>query len=267
MSVTKSTDGYSAGMLSKDSPQERNRLEAIQGSVDAVTVDILNTIGVRPAAHCLELGAGAGSIAYWLADHCRDGRVVAMDIDTRYLDPGYSANLEVQEADVTDEGYQPGSFDLIHARYLLCHLPDRDAVLARAASWLKPGGWLVVEEPYQLPAETSPFPLVRRLMAAYARKYAQHGADLEWARSLPHVLARNGLTDLEYRGNLARMGSPGRDRWAPLIKQAGPALVADGLLTEEDLAGFFDLLADPAFVDIPQVTISAWARRPGDGTG
>ncbi|BFU45121.1 class I SAM-dependent methyltransferase [Krasilnikovia sp. MM14-A1004] len=260
-------DAYRTGMLSKDSPQERHRLESIQGSVDAVTVDILSALGVRSSRDCLELGAGAGSIAYWLADQCPDGRVVAMDIDTRYLDSGRCANLEIQEADVTDEQYRPGRFDLIHARYLLCHLPGRDAVLARAATWLKPGGWLVVEEPYQLPAETSPFPLVRRLMAAYAHKYAQHGADLVWARSLPHLLARSGLTEVDYRGNLARMGGLGRDRWAPLIKQAGPSLVADGLITEADLAGFFALLADPAFVDIPQVTISAWARRPDGESG
>ncbi|RZU54052.1 methyltransferase family protein [Krasilnikovia cinnamomea] len=266
MTVRSSTDAYSSGMLSKDSPRERERLESIQGSVDAVTVGILDNLGVRSSWHCLELGAGAGSIAYWLADHCRDGRVVAADIDTRYLDPGYAAHLEIQEVDVTAEAYRPGRFDLIHARYLLCHLPARDAVLARAATWLKPGGWLVVEEPYQLPAETSPFPLVRRLMAAYAHRYADHGADLTWARSLPHALARNGLTEVDYRGNLARMGCLGRDRWAPLIKQAGPSLVADGLITEGELAGFFELLADPTFVDIPQVTISAWARRPEAGS-
>ncbi|GAB1640250.1 class I SAM-dependent methyltransferase [Krasilnikovia sp. MM14-A1259] len=254
--------GYRTGMLSKDNPHERERLESIQGSVDAVTAGILDTLGVGPSWHCLELGAGAGSIAYWLAERCRDGRVVAADIDTRYLDPARYANLDVQEADVTDDGYAPGRFDLIHARYLLCHLPARDAVLARAATWLKPGGWLVVEEPFQLAADTSPFPLVRRLMAAYERRYAAHGADLTWARSVPSLLARNGLTDVDYRGNLARMGCLGKDRWAPLIKQAGPSLVADGLITDAELAQFFEMLADPAFIDIPQVTISAWARCP-----
>ncbi|NJC70709.1 class I SAM-dependent methyltransferase [Planosporangium thailandense] len=249
-------------MHSKDSPGERDRLDAIQRNVDGFTMKIIEELGVEPSSHCLELGAGAGSIAYWLADRCADGRVVAVDIDTRYLDPHRARNLEIQQADITADTYDPGRFDLIHARYLLCHLPERDAVVARAATWLKPGGWLVLEEPYHLPADTSPFPLVRHLMAAYQQKYASHGADLTWARSIPAALARNGLTEVSFTGNLGCMGCLGRDRWAPLIKQAGPSLVADNLVTEAELAQFFTLLEDPEFVDIPQVTISGWGRRP-----
>jgi SAM-dependent methyltransferase len=249
-------------MLSKDSPGERQRLESIQRNADAQTAGILRDLGVAASWDCLELGAGAGSIAYWLAEQCPRGRVVAVDVDTRYLDPDRAPNLEVQRADVTEPGYRPGHFDLVHARYLCCHLPGRDDLLARAAGWLKPGGWLVVADPYQLDPETSPFPLVRRLMAAYQRKYAAHGADLTWARGLPAVLARSGLTDIGFTGTLACMGNGARDRWRPLIGQAGPAMVADGLLDQTELDGFFALLDDPTFVDIPQVTVCAWGRRP-----
>jgi trans-aconitate methyltransferase len=38
------------------------------------------------------------------------------------------------------------SFDLIHARLVLVHLPEREKVLARLMAALKPGGWLVDEE-------------------------------------------------------------------------------------------------------------------------
>ncbi len=258
---TTTNDRYSTGMLGKDSAHERDRLESIQSSVDTRTIAVIEGLAVAPSWRCLELGAGAGSIAYWLAERCPDGQVVAVDIDTRYLDARRAENLVVQRGDVLSEEYPPGSFDLIHARYLLCHLPERDEVIARAARWLAPGGWLVVEDPYQLPADTSPFPLVQRLMAAYERKYAEHGADLTWARGLPAVLARNGLRDVGFTGNLGCMGLLGKDRWRPLINQAGPALVADGLITEAELKGFFELLDDPAFVDIPQFTVSAWGRR------
>lgn len=119
----------------------------------------------------------------------------------------------------------------------------------------------MIEEPYQLPADTSPFPVVRRLMAAYRTKYAEHGADLTWARGIPAALAASKLTDVGFSGNLGCMGCLGKDRWLPLIKQAGPALVADGLLSDADLDRFYELLEDPAFVDIPQFTLSAWGRR------
>lgn len=258
------SDRYSTGMLSKDSPTERERLEAIQRNVDSHTVAILDGLPITSSWNCLELGAGAGSIAYWLANRCPDGRVVAVDIDTRYLDATRASNLEIQQVDVTAQGYAPAGFDLVHARYLFCHLPARDAIIARAVGWLNPGGWLVVEEPYLLPADTSPFPLIQRLMTAYARKYTEQGADMIWARGLPAELARGGLIDVAFTGNLGCMGCLGKDRWFPLIRQVGPSLIADGLVTEADLIQFFDLLKDPTFVDIPQVTISAWGRRaPG----
>ncbi|MBL1100267.1 class I SAM-dependent methyltransferase [Streptomyces coffeae] len=250
------------GQLGEDAALERARLASIQRNVDAFTIGLIEDLGIEASWNCLELGAGAGSIAYWLAERCPDGHVVAADIDTRHLDVGRAANLRVQEADISEEDYAPGSFDLIHARYLFCHLATRDEVIRRAAGWLSPGGRLVVEEPYHLPAETSPFPLVQRLLAAYQRKYSEQGADMTWARGLPAHLARCGLSEVSYSGNLGCMGGLDKDRWLPLITQAAPALITDGLITETDLTAFSDLLEDSAFIDIPQITIAAWGRRP-----
>ncbi|WP_051822898.1 class I SAM-dependent methyltransferase [Streptomyces sp. NRRL S-1448] len=257
------TAPYRTGWLSNQAPHERERLQSIQNSVDAFTIKVLQELPIEASSHCLELGAGAGSIAYWLAARCPQGRVVAVDLDTRHLDAQHAPNLEVQEADITSEDYAPGSFDLIHARYLFCHLPQRDEVIARATRWLAPGGWLVVEEPYHLPADTSPSPLVQRVLAAYQRTYRDNGADMTWARSLPSLLARNALSQVSFAGNLGCMGGGStKDRWLPLITQAAPAMLADGLITEADLTEFTTLLKDPTFIDIPQVTIAAWGRRP-----
>ncbi|TJZ44685.1 methyltransferase domain-containing protein [Streptomyces piniterrae] len=250
-------------MLSNDAHHERDRLASIQRNVDAFTTGILDGLPIQGSWNCLELGAGAGSIAHWLAERCPAGRVVAVDLDTRHLDAGRTTNLEIQEADITREDYAPGNFDLIHARYLFCHLAERDEVIAQATRWLSPGGWLVIEEPYHLPADTSPFPLVRRILDAYQRTYHKHGADMTWARGLPALLARNALTEVTFAANPGCMGGLGKDRWLPLITQAAPALLADGLITEGDLTEFATLLKDPAFIDIPQFTISAWGRRSG----
>lgn len=255
------TDRYSAGVLGKDSPTERGRLASIQNSTDAFTAGVLEGLDPADDWSCLDLGAGAGSIAYWLAERCPAGRVVAVDVDTRHLDPGRAPNLEVVEADITADDYEPGAFDLVHARFVLCHLPTRDALVARAATWLRPGGRLVVTDPYQLPAETSPFPVMRRIMAAYQQVYAGHGADLTWARGVPALLAGAGLVDVDFVGRPACMGNLDKDRWRPLVDQVAPAMLAGGLVTRGDLDEFHALLSDPAFVDIPQVTIAAWGRR------
>lgn len=138
MTQQPATTPYHSGLLSNDADRERDRLESIQRSVDAFTTGILDRLPIESSWNCLELGAGSGSIAYWLAERCPDGRVVATDLDTRHLDADRAAHLEIQEADITREDYAPGSFDLIHARYLFCHLPERDHMVARAAGWLSP---------------------------------------------------------------------------------------------------------------------------------
>ncbi|MGK5533622.1 class I SAM-dependent methyltransferase [Streptomyces sp. URMC 129] len=240
----------------------RRRLEAIQSGVDAFTTGILAGLELPAEAACLELGAGAGSVAYWLAGHRPGGRVTAVDIDTAHLDPGRAPNLEVVRADITDPSFEPGRFDLVHARFVLCHLADRDALVERAAGWLRPGGVLMVTDPYQLPAGTSPFPVVRRLMAAYHAVCSRAGTDLAWARSLPSLLARAGLSGVEFAGHPACMGNGEKDRWRTLIEQAAPGLLAAGL-DPADLDAFRAHLADPGFIDIPQVTLAAWARRAG----
>ncbi|MBP2472856.1 SAM-dependent methyltransferase [Crossiella equi] len=254
---------YQDSALSKDSATEHTRLTGIQNAADQGTIRTLESLGLGEDWDCLDLGAGAGSIARWLTERCPQGTVVANDIDTRYLTDLDGLGAQVHEADLTDPAYSPGRrFDLVHARYVLCHLPERDEIVARAVRWLKPGGFLVVTDPYQLPAETSPFPVVRKLMAAYEEVYRGHGADLRWARGIPALLAGHGLTEVGYTGTLGMMGNLDRDRWRPLLAQVTPAMLAKGLVTEADIAEFEALLNDPAFVDIPQFTISAWGQAP-----
>ena len=72
------------------------------------------------------------------------GHVVATDIDTRWLAP--SLNLEVRHHhNVVDDPVDRSGYDVIHARLVLEHLPQRLTVLAKLVAALRPGGWLVVE--------------------------------------------------------------------------------------------------------------------------
>jgi trans-aconitate methyltransferase len=52
------------------------------------------------------------------------------------------------------------AFDLIHARLVLIHVPEREEVLARLVAALKPGGWMVEEEfdSQSLPCDPLRFP-------------------------------------------------------------------------------------------------------------
>src|SRR5262252_2571366 len=123
------------------------RFAALATIFDPGTVRHLMTIGVADGWHCLEVGGGGGSIASWLCDRVGPtGRVIATDIDTRFLETLDKNNLEVLRHDLVTDPLPQGRFDLVHTRLVLMHLPEREQVLARLAAALKPGGWLVAEE-------------------------------------------------------------------------------------------------------------------------
>src|SRR6516165_794924 len=59
---------------------------------------------VQPGWRCLEVGAGRGSMAAWLADRVGPtGRVVATDVDLTYLSRLEAANLEVRRHDILED--------------------------------------------------------------------------------------------------------------------------------------------------------------------
>src|SRR5215471_7125664 len=90
---------------------------------------------VQPGWRCLEVGAGRGSMAVWLSDQVGPhGRVVATDIDTRYLHRLDLPNLEVVEHNILEDSLDalgPGSFDLVCARLTLFHLTGRQELAIR----------------------------------------------------------------------------------------------------------------------------------------
>lgn len=94
----------------------------------------------------------------------------------RFLDRVRLANLKIRQFDVGRDGFPASSFDLIHARSLLCHVSARNTVLTQAVEWLAPGGWLVVGEPYMFTSDTSPYPPLRRFYRAVDQRWIAQGS-------------------------------------------------------------------------------------------
>src|SRR5580693_221896 len=139
-------DARRAYAMDNASPAERDRLRLLERWADTFTTARLAALGVGPGQHCLEIGAGAGSVARWLALRTAPtGLVVATDLDPSLLEGRDAPNLEVRRHDVTKDPLPAATFDLVHARLVLEHLPDRLEVLRHLAATLKPGGWLLVE--------------------------------------------------------------------------------------------------------------------------
>jgi SAM-dependent methyltransferase len=228
--------------------EERRRLELLQECLDPLTTRSLDAIGVEPGWRCLELGAGAGSVAQIL---CRRvgpaGRVVAVDLDTRFLEELREENLDVDRRDVLAGGLPGDAYDLVHARALLMHLPTREKLVGEMAATLRAGGWLLVEDldtyPLQTLAEGVYADVMHKAIAAF---HAANAAST-FGRQLPALFDAAGLEDVEafcevmtYRG-----GSPAAQLIMASMDQMRPPLLAVGA-TEDQLDDMRRVLADPA---------------------
>lgn len=127
---------------------ELDRLQLIERIFDPKSKRRILSSGITSGWRCLEVGAGAGSIARWMSEIVGEsGKVVAVDLDTKYIDNIDLPNVEVIKADIRNLSLENHSFDVIHARYVLIHISDFRLALANMIKLLKPDGWLVLEEP------------------------------------------------------------------------------------------------------------------------
>src|SRR6516164_7895571 len=84
---------------------ERQRLALLTQFADAITTRRLTELGVGPGWRCLDVGAGDGSVARWLAGRVGPrGRVVATDLNPRFLAGHGLPNLEVRRARAPPRG-------------------------------------------------------------------------------------------------------------------------------------------------------------------
>lgn len=251
---------YASGPFAATIPTEQERLRMLERFRDPDTAALLESLPVQESWRCLEIGAGTGSVTRWLAARC--AHVTAADLDVRHLEP--AANVEALETDVTTHSFAPGSFDLIHARAVMCHLPSRDEVVARALRWLRPGGWFVVEDVYTLPVGSSPYPAMNVYAEAAAESARARGADMQWGTRLPGIMAQLGYLDVhvETKPRMIGLGGLADDLWRLNLRQAGPHLIAKGLFTEAALAECLALIDEPTFVDVRYIGISVRARKP-----
>jgi SAM-dependent methyltransferase len=215
---------------------------------------------VKPAMYCLEAGAGNGSFARWLAGQVGEhGGVVAADIDVRLLEDLDTPGVEVHQMNLVTDALPEGEFDFVHTRLLLIHLRERDEVLRRLVSALRPGGVLMIEEDDIYPIRAIGEGVYREAWETFYAMAERAGVDATWPRALPARLDALGLVDVdaELDTQLFRGGSEPAQMWSLTWLQ-----VRDNVDDPDALERGRAALADRSQWFHGPAKVIAWGRRP-----
>lgn len=244
-------------LLSNTWEQAGERLRLLEECHDPATTRRIGQLGLRRGARCLDAGAGAGSIARRLADI---GPVIAVDVDPYLLAP--APGVEVRRVDLVTDPL-PGGFDLVFARLLLMHLPERDAVLNKLVAAVAPGGVVLVEDFDFHAMSATATGAVGQALPAVLDAQRSRGAVTDLGRDLPALLDGRGLLDVRAEVDLPLVrGSSPMARFVSLsVAQLTPIAVSRGADPAVLDAARADL-DDPARWFHGPAMVAAWGRRP-----
>lgn len=237
--------------------------------LDDVTFARLASLGDLTGKRCLEVGAGGGSVARWLAARTGPtGRVLATDLNIRHLpsDEGY----EVLAHDVVGEPVPAGPWDLIHARLVLGHIPQRREVIRKLVGSLAPGGALALEEwdlSYEGWVLAAPDPesaaLYEEYQATLRRLLGERGNDPRWGSKLHAEMRAAGLDDVdtEISSRSWTGGSAGMLLVAANVAQLSEGFAAAGW-TGAKLDRLHRLIVDPRLAARTHLMFATIGRKP-----
>jgi SAM-dependent methyltransferase len=244
------------------------RFAALSALFDPGTIRHLEDRGVGPGWHCLEVGGGGGSIATWLAARVAPtGTVLVTDIDPRFLESSNPPNLVVRCHNIVTDPLPEATFDLVYARLVLMHLPERAKVLDRMIDALKSGGWLVVEDfdSASMPPDptVSPGEVSLKTHVAMRKLQDSRGVDRRCGCRLFGRLRAHGLISVgaEARIFMLASGFPGASWLSANYEQLRSAMIDVGDITENDFNQDLARLDDPNFMMPSPILWAAWGRR------
>ena len=260
-------------------PQEYERLRAQARVWEAATGRLLDQVALAPGARCLDAGCGPGETMRLMAQRVGpSGDVTGVDLDAplgaqalTMLHRSGHRQCEFVHVDLTVGDPIPGApFDLVYARLLLYHLPQRLEVLRRLWDAVAPGGHVLVQD-YDvrsagvLPTLESVEEVVRVTVGAFSAA----GCDVHVGARLPELFAQAGIgapDGTDVAGRLEPLTDAQR-LFTSVLTSVLPTAVRHGIATERQGAALLTAIAEDAerFPDRPALwplLIGAWKRKP-----
>jgi SAM-dependent methyltransferase len=234
---------------------------------------VLLQAGLQRGMRVADLGCGIGMTTALLADLVGPtGHVVGIDASgeqiahARELLPPDLSNVSFIEASATDTGLPRGSFDLVYCRFLLLHLTAPDEALREMHGLLKPGGILVCEDGDLTSAGSQPPSALDAFADLWGRLGPTRGLDYTLGRRLFQMVLTANFSKPEITFNqpvVARGENKRFLEWS--VAEAGPAFLAAGLVTREELARLLGEMQrtaeDETVIALMPRMSQVWARK------
>lgn len=183
-------------------PEEQVRLALMNDQINAAA---LRELGLRGGEKILDMGCGLAQFSRAMARAAGpDGFVLGIEGDGHQIEQataqaaaaGEAELMEMRKGDVLAPPLHDNewhAFDIVHARFLLEHLPDPQRavdVMVRAA---KPGGRIVLQDDdHDIMRFWPAIPRLERVWHTYARVYERMGLDGYIGRKLAALLHTAG---------------------------------------------------------------------------
>jgi trans-aconitate methyltransferase len=260
-------------------PEEYERLRAQARVWEAATRRVLGEVGLAPGQSCLDAGCGPGETMRLMADRVGpSGSVMGVDVDAILGDAAIAmlraqghGQCRFEQVDLTaDRALTHGRFDLVYARLLLYHLPERVAVLRRLWDAVAPGGHLVIQDYDVRTVDVMPeLETVEEFKRVVLAAFSAAGCDVYVGSRLPQLFADAGIgapDGTDVAGRLEPLADAQR-----LLNGVHSgilsAAIAHGVTSEQSAAQWRAQFARDVerFPDRPALwplLIGAWKRKP-----
>lgn len=256
---------YGEAVFPPEQAGEGERIDFGALAYDDVTMARLRALGAGPGWRCLDVGAGTGTVARRLLDEAGVASVVAVDRDVRFLTERPTPRLEVLEADIGALDFAPGRFRLVHARFVLMHLPERDRLITALAELVAPGGVLVLSDAVDLTSDRAPgTPYTAVMRAMWQGLRATIGTDVSWVPSYPHLLRGAGLVPVAAEIHVPPLlpGSPISRFWADTWQRSRAAMLATGLVDDAAVDAAVRYLDSDECAALSAGMLTCWGWKP-----
>jgi SAM-dependent methyltransferase len=257
--------------------KELARLELQASMLAPATRAILYLAGIRPGMRVLDLGSGAGDVAFEVAGLVGPaGSVVGVDQSVKAL--GYAA-VRAERRELTNVSFIhddlhttriEDEFDAVVGRLILLYTPEPAEILRKFAALVRPGGIVAMME-YEMTAAGTlpPAELTARAVSWICQAFERSGLDASLGAKLGGIMAGAGFADATvigmqgYRppGDLAvpRLAAETVRTLLPAIERTGIATAAEvGIDTLEVRIAEESARLGTTFK--PPTLVGAWAR-------